>query len=101
VQKNREKKKRDMSSSSGYVAIPRCPVIFDGANHPDFAAFMRVHMRGLCLWGALSSEVSCPPCPTPPVAAIPSTLVVLGMVLLRRPRMLLRVPMIVLLLPMS
>jgi hypothetical protein len=35
-----------MSSSSGYVAIPRCPVIFDGANYPDFASFMRVHMRG-------------------------------------------------------
>jgi hypothetical protein len=32
-----------MSSSSGYVAIPRCPVIFDGANYPDFTAFMRVH----------------------------------------------------------
>jgi hypothetical protein len=27
------------SSSSGYLAIPRCPVIFDGANYPDFAAF--------------------------------------------------------------
>jgi hypothetical protein len=67
-----------MSSSSGYVAIPRCPVIFDGANYPDFAAFMRVHMRGLRLWGVLSSEVSCPPCPTPPVAPIPPTPSVLG-----------------------
>jgi hypothetical protein len=62
-----------MSSSSGYVAIPRCPVIFDGANYPDFAAFMRVHMRGLRLWGVLSGEVSCPPCPTPPLAPIPPT----------------------------
>jgi hypothetical protein len=58
-------------SSSGYVAIPRCPVIFDGANYPDFAAFMRVHMRGLHLWGVLSGEVSCPPCPTRPLAPIP------------------------------
>jgi hypothetical protein len=61
-----------MSSSSGYVAIPRCPVIFDGVNYPDFAAFMRVHMHGLRLWGVLSSEVSCPPCPTAPLAPIPS-----------------------------
>jgi hypothetical protein len=67
-----------MSSSSGYVAIPCCPVIFDGANYPDFAAFMRVHMRGLCLWGVLSDEVSCVPCPTAPVAPIPPTLPVLG-----------------------
>jgi hypothetical protein len=59
-----------MSSSSGYVAIPRCPVIFDGANYPDFAAFMRVHMRDLRLWGVLSGEVSYPPCPTAPLAPI-------------------------------
>jgi hypothetical protein len=49
------------SSSSGYLAIPRCPVIFDGANYPNFTAFMRVHMRGLRLWGVLSGEVPCPP----------------------------------------
>jgi hypothetical protein len=71
VQKKRENKK-------GYVAIPRCPVIFDGANYPDFAAFMHVHMRSLRLWGVLSGEVSYPPCPTPPVAPIPPTLVILG-----------------------
>src|SRR4051812_45004220 len=67
-----------MSSSSGYVAIPRCPVIFDGANYPDFAAFMRVHMRGLRLWAVLSGEVSCPPCPPAPVAPISPTPIVLG-----------------------
>jgi hypothetical protein len=67
-----------MSSSSGYVTIPRCPVIFDGANYPDFTTFMRVHMRGLHLWGVLSGEVSCPPCLTPPVAPIPPMPVVLG-----------------------
>jgi hypothetical protein len=64
-------------SSSGYVAIPRCPVIFDGANYPDSAAFMRVHMRGLRLWGVLSDEVSCPPrpvAPTVPVAPPPVAL---------------------------
>jgi hypothetical protein len=30
-----KKEKKMMSSSSGYVAIPRCPVIFDDANYPD------------------------------------------------------------------
>jgi hypothetical protein len=67
-----------MSSSSGYVAIPRCPVIFDGVNYPDFTAFMHVHMCGLCLWGVLSSEVSCSPCPTAPLAPIPPILPVLS-----------------------
>jgi hypothetical protein len=67
-----------MSSSSGYLAIPRCPVIFDGANYPDFAAFMRVHMRGLRLWGVLSGEVPCPPRPTAPMAPIPPTPVALA-----------------------
>jgi hypothetical protein len=67
-----------MSSSLGYVAIPRCSVIFDGVNYPDFAAVMLVHMRGLCLWGVLSGEVSCPLYPTAPVAPIPPTPVVLG-----------------------
>jgi hypothetical protein len=62
-----------MPSSLGYVAIPRCPVIFYGANYLDFAAFMRVHMRGLRPWGVLSGEVSCPPCPIAPLAPIPPT----------------------------
>jgi hypothetical protein len=65
-----------MSSSSDYVAIPRCPVIFYGANYPDFAVFMRVHMRGLRLWGVLFDEVSS--CPTAPLAPIPPTPPVLG-----------------------
>ena len=66
-----------MSTSSGYVAIPRCPIIFDGANYPDFANFMRVHMRGLRLWGVLSGEVPCPPrpvAPSVPVAPTPTAL---------------------------
>ena len=67
-----------MSSSSGYVAIPRCPVIFDGANYPDFAAFMRVHIRGLRLWGVLSGEVSCPPHPVAPTAPTAPTPVALA-----------------------
>jgi hypothetical protein len=71
-------KEREMSSSSGYVVIPRCLVIFDGANYPNFTAFMRVHMRSLHLWGVLSSEVSCPPCPTAPLAPIPPMLPILG-----------------------
>src|SRR3954468_18720455 len=62
-----------MSSSSGYVAIPRCSVIFDDTNYSDFAAFMRMHMRGLRLWGVLSGEVPCPPCPTAPTAPTPPT----------------------------
>jgi hypothetical protein len=67
------KKWCEMSSLSGYVAIPRCPVIFYGANYHDFAAFMRVHMCGLRLWGVLFGEVSCPSCPTAPLAPIPPT----------------------------
>jgi hypothetical protein len=67
-----------MSSSLGYVAIPHCPVIFDGVNYPNFAAFMRVHMHGLRLWGVLSGEVSCPPCATAPLAPILPTPPVLG-----------------------
>jgi hypothetical protein len=66
------------SSSSGYLVIPRCPVIFDGANYPNFAAFMRIHMHGLRLWGVLSGEVPCPPRPTAPMAPIPPTSVVLA-----------------------
>jgi hypothetical protein len=37
------------SSSLGYVAVPRCPLTFDGINYADFAAHMRVHMRVLWL----------------------------------------------------
>ena len=59
-------------SSSGYVAIPRCSVIFDGTNYAEFVGFMCIHMRGLLLWGVLSGEVPCLPCPIVPVAPIPS-----------------------------
>ena len=59
--------------STGYVAVPRCPVIFDGTNYTEFIGFMRIHMRGIRLWGFLSGEVCCPPCPVPPVAPTPPT----------------------------
>ncbi|SPT20807.1 unnamed protein product [Triticum aestivum] len=58
-------------SSSGYVAFPRCSVIFDGTNYAEFVGFMHIHMRGLLLWGVLSGEVPCPRCPVAPVAPIP------------------------------
>ncbi|XBH73711.1 hypothetical protein VPH35_100778 [Triticum aestivum] len=58
-------------SSSGYVAVPRCSVLFDGTNYAEFAGFMRIHMRGLLLWGVLSGEVPCPPCPVALVAPTP------------------------------
>jgi hypothetical protein len=61
------------SSSSGYVAVPRCPLTFDGTNYADFAAHMRFHMRGLQLWGVLYGEVPCPPRPLDPVAPVPPT----------------------------
>jgi hypothetical protein len=67
-----------MFASSGYVAIPCCAVIFDGANYSDFAAFMPIHMCGLHLWGVLFGEVSCPSCPvaiTAPTPPTPPTLV--------------------------
>ena len=59
------------STSLGYVAVPCCPVIFDGANYAEFAAFMRIHLSGLRLWGVLSGEVPCPQRPVPHVAPIP------------------------------
>jgi hypothetical protein len=61
------------SSSSAYVVVPRCPLFFDGSNYIDFAAHMRVHMRGLLLWGVLYGEVSCLSRPTIPVAPVPPT----------------------------
>jgi hypothetical protein len=45
---------------SGYVVLPRCPLTFDGINYTDFAANMRIYMRGLCLWGVLCGEVFYP-----------------------------------------
>jgi hypothetical protein len=89
-----------MSSSSGYVVIPRCPVIFDGANYPDFVAFMRVHMRGLRLWGVLSGEVSCPCAPLLLWILFRRRHLFLVRMLLRLTRMLLRVLIGVLLLRM-
>ena len=50
-----------MSTSTGYVAVPRCPVVFDGTNYIEFVGFMRIHMRGIRLSGVLSSKVPCPP----------------------------------------
>jgi hypothetical protein len=80
VKKKKKKKKEGLaagiimaSSSSGYVAVPRCPLTFDGTNYADFAAHMRVHMRGLRLWGVLCGEVPCPPRPLAPVAPVPPT----------------------------
>jgi hypothetical protein len=59
------------SSSSGYVAVPRCPLTFEGTNYVDFAAHIHVHMRGFQLWGVLCGEVPCPPCPLAPMAHVP------------------------------
>ena len=28
---------KKMSAASGYVAVPRCPVIYDGTNYTEFA----------------------------------------------------------------
>jgi hypothetical protein len=64
------------SSLSGYVGIPRHSVIFDGTNYGEFIAFMRIHMRGLHLWGVMTGEVSCPMChvfsmaSTPPMPSV-------------------------------
>ena len=62
-----------MSQSLGYVVVPRCPLIFDGTNYIEFVGFMRIHMRGLRLWGILSGEVPKPPCLVPHVAPTPPT----------------------------
>jgi hypothetical protein len=59
--------------SSGYVVVPRCLVTFDGASCAEFAGFMRIHMRDLCLWGFLSGKVPCVPHPVALVAPTPLT----------------------------
>uniref|UniRef100_A0ACD5WRS3 Uncharacterized protein n=1 Tax=Avena sativa TaxID=4498 RepID=A0ACD5WRS3_AVESA len=59
------------SLSAGYVSVPRCSVTFDGTNYAEFVGFMRIHMRGLRLWGLLSGEVPCPPRTVAPMASIP------------------------------
>lgn len=66
-----------MSTASGYAVVSRCPVIFDATNYTEFIGFMRIHMRGIRLWGVLSDEVRCPPHPVPPVAPTPPTPLVL------------------------
>uniref|UniRef100_A0A8I6WQI0 Uncharacterized protein n=1 Tax=Hordeum vulgare subsp. vulgare TaxID=112509 RepID=A0A8I6WQI0_HORVV len=65
-------------SSSSYVVVPRCSVIFDGTNYGEFVGFMRIHMRGLLVWGVLSGVVPCPPCPLAHVAPTPPVLPVLA-----------------------
>ena len=61
-------------ASSGIVSIPRCPVIFDGINFGDFVSHMRIHMRGLRLWGYLSGDFPCPPRPVCPTEPLPVSL---------------------------
>jgi hypothetical protein len=55
-----------MSSLSGTVSVPRCPVLFDGVNYSHWAQHMSLHMRGQRLWDVLSGELPCPPCPIAP-----------------------------------
>jgi hypothetical protein len=52
-----------MSSLSGTVSVPHCPVIFDGINYNHWAQHMHLNMRGQCLWDVLSGELACPPFP--------------------------------------
>jgi hypothetical protein len=87
-----------MSKSFGYVAISCYVVIFDGTNYPDFAAFMRIHMCGLHVWGFLSGKVSCPLyLIAPTMVPTPPTPLVLAAMLLRLKRMQTRVMMMSLL----
>jgi hypothetical protein len=90
-----------MSAPSGYVVIPRCSLIFDGTNYPDFAAFMRIHMRGLRLWGVLSGEVFCPSCPIAPAFPLDRRPQLLLLMLLRLRRIQLRALMMSRLLHMT
>jgi hypothetical protein len=55
----------------GYVAVPRCPMIFGGTNYADFVAHIRVHMSGLHLWGVLCGDKPCSPRPIARVAPVP------------------------------
>ena len=53
---------------AGTIAIPRPPVIFNGANFREYVLHMQVHMAGQRLWGFLTGDRPCPPCPTLPSA---------------------------------
>ncbi|KAK1644698.1 hypothetical protein QYE76_062503 [Lolium multiflorum] len=53
------------------LRLQHVPVIFDGTNYGEFVAFMRIHMRGLRLWGVLTGEAPCPPHPTAHVPPTP------------------------------
>jgi len=53
----------------GAIPVPRCPDIFSGTNWGEFVFHLEVHMDGQLLWGYLTDERICPPCPilpTPP-----------------------------------
>ena len=62
----------------GLCLHPSLSVIFDGANYTEFAGFMRIHMRGLRLWGVLTGEIPCPPRPVLPVVPTQPTPLVLA-----------------------
>jgi hypothetical protein len=68
----KEKKVGKMASPpiSTSAQIPRCPVLFTSNNYHEWVPHMRLHMRGLQLWGFLSGELPCPPLPTPPVQPV-------------------------------
>ena len=53
----------------GAIPVPRCPVVFNGANWSEFAFHMEIHMGGQQLWAYLTGDRTCPPTPvisTPP-----------------------------------
>jgi hypothetical protein len=57
-------------TSSCPVPVLRCPVLCNSTNYRDCVPLMRLHMRGLCLWGFLMGELSCPPSPSTPAQPV-------------------------------
>jgi hypothetical protein len=45
-------------------------VLFNGTNYHDWVPRMRLHMRGLRLWGFLTGEHPCPPSPSAPAQPV-------------------------------
>lgn len=57
-----------MLSSSSHVSLPRCSMLFNDTNYPDWVLQIRLYMRGLWLWDFLTRVLPCPACSLVPAS---------------------------------